>query len=307
MKNRKIVSLLGTVATSVCVILVSGNAANAGTLRNGWNYATDSFTDSTDARTLNPNRDGYRVGGTVFEIYGMAIKQDADNIYVALNANLPRGGARYPESNTAYFVTDDGNIGWGDLFFNFSGQNLSTASANRSLFGIRFGVPSNSGVSTTGVYRNVKAKSVAVQNKGWETLNDYLTKVRENDGNPSAGDLNLSADESYFSQDNLTSIDTGDKIGDITVLNSGELSRLGLDFGTSGSQTFGFKFAKSLLPTEEFIASLVTECFNDSIALRGTIESQPVPEPSGILGITALGLLFATSQLHKRCKNSSVK
>jgi|GEM_PF-4080339 len=117
MKNRTIVSLLGTIATSVCVILVSGNAANAGTLRNDWNYAIDSSTDSTDRIDANNTK----VGGTVFEIFGMAIKQDADNIYVALNANLPIEGVTGARSEGAS-KADDNHIGWGDLFFNFSGH-----------------------------------------------------------------------------------------------------------------------------------------------------------------------------------------
>ena len=252
--------------------------ATAATLSNGWNYAIDSFNDGVT---------GGQVGGGDFEFYGIAIKETSDTAFIAINSNLSLAGYADP-------VAQRGNINYGDLFFNFSGQNFNTANANGSLFGIRFADGNDSGVATTGVYTNVTAKSVTQTNSGFTNLNQYNTRVASEGGTPSMGDL--AATDPYFEQTGnstvLNSIDTGTKVGEINSLTPETLSALGLNFAqfnAVGSQTIGFSFNKSSMPSGNYIANFFAECANDAIAIQGSFEA--VPEPSTWFG-TLVGLSF---------------
>ncbi|XWK89095.1 MAG: hypothetical protein U7127_03225 [Phormidium sp.] len=106
-------------------------------------------------------------------------------------------------------------------------------------------------------------------------------------------------------------IASGTKIGDITILNSSQLTAAG--FSTAflpavGSQTFGFKFAKSLLPQADYLATLILECNNDAIAIKGSTKvikaPEKVPEPSTILTLGIMALIFGSSRLGKQFKIS---
>lgn len=259
--------------------LFFAQSAQASTLYQGWSYAIDSFNDSTQGSPL-------QVGGTDYEIYGTAFKQTDHNIFVAINANTPLGGV----------VSDaqDGYTRWGDILFNFSGKNLSNASANGNLWGIRFDDKNESGVSQTGVFKDVFAKSVAhLNNNGFGSLGRHNEVVQNYGGTPTIGDL--SAFDPYFDQTQQVQnvMASGTKVGDINFLNSVELSNLGLNFshfGLAGSQTIAFSLDRASLPDEgNFLYHLALECDNDIIAQSGNLES--VPEPSAILGLTVVGLI----------------
>jgi hypothetical protein len=252
--------------------------ATAATLSNGWNYAIDSFNDGVT---------GGQVGGGDFEFYGIAIKETSDTAFIAINSNLSLAG--YATSGA-----ERGNVNYGDLFFNFSGQNFNTANANGSLFAVRFAAGNDSGVETTGVYTNVTAKSVTQTNLGFTNLNQYNTRVASQGGTPSMGDL--AATDPYFEQTGnttvLNSIATGTKVGEINFLTPATLSALGLNFAqfnAVGSQTIGFSFNKSSMPSGNYIANFFAECANDAIAIQGSFEA--VPEPSTWFG-TLVGLSF---------------
>jgi hypothetical protein len=252
--------------------------ATAATLSNGWNYAIDSFNDGVT---------GTQIGGGDFEFYGIAIKETSDTAFIAINSNLSLAGYADP-------LAQRGNINYGDVFFNFSGQNFNTANANGSLFGIRFADGNDSGVATTGVYTNVTAKSVTQTNSGFTNLNQYNTRVASQGKTPSMGDL--AATDPYFQQtgDNtvLNSIATGTKVGEINFLTPATLNALGLNFAqfnAVGSQTIGFSFNKSSMPSGNYIANFFAECANDAIAIQGSFEA--VPEPSTWFG-TLVGLSF---------------
>ncbi|MCU0543309.1 MAG: PEP-CTERM sorting domain-containing protein [Oscillatoriaceae cyanobacterium Prado104] len=261
--------------------------AAAATLHGGWNYAIDSFTDGVT---------GTHIGGGEFEFYGIAIKETSDKAYVAINSNLSLTGFAAPG-------TGRGNVNYGDLFFNFSGQNFNTANTNRSLFAIRFAEGNDSGVGTTGVYSHVAAKSVTSTNLGFRNLNLYNSTVVFGGGTPSMGDL--AADDPYFQQTGidtvLNSIAVGTKVGEINFLTPETLSVLGLDFAqfnATGSQTIGFSFDKSAMPSGAFIANFFAECANDGIAIKGSFQPgvdpdvEAVPEPSTVLGtLLAFGVL----------------
>jgi len=252
--------------------------ATAATLSHGWNYAIDSFNDGVT---------GTQIGGGDFEFYGIAIKETSDTAFIAINSNLSLAGYADP-------LAQRGNINYGDVFFNFSGQNFNTANANGSLFGIRFADGNDSGVATTGVYTNVTAKSVTQINSGFSNLNEYNTRVASQGKTPSLGDL--AATDPYFQQTGnwtvLNSIATGTKVGEINFLTPATLNALGLNFAqfnAVGSQTIGFSFNKSSMPSGNYIANFFAECANDAIAIKGSFEA--VPEPSTWFG-TLVGLSF---------------
>lgn len=302
MINLKIRSLfLTSITATLCSLSVISKPAEAGTLYKTWNYAIDSFNDSIT---------GNNVGGTKYEIYGMAFKQTAEQIFVAINTNLPLAG-------TSSDYATDGHVGLGDLIFNFSGKNLSAASASKSLFGIRFVSNNDSGVSAKGIYDKVAAKSVAKDNGiALDSLGEYNAWVKKNGKTPSIGDL--AANDPYFNQSIHVQnvIASGAKIGDINLLSN--LSGLGLDFGhfgAKGSNTIALSFARSLLPDGDFILSFAPECDNDIIALEANLETilepepETVPEPSsvvGLLGFAAFGGMLLKRTKQKKALNSSL-
>ena len=275
-----------SVAVFCAIFALQQQKATAATLSNGWNYAIDSFNDGVT---------GPQIGGGEFEFYGIAIKETSDTAFIAINSNLSLAG--YANS-----AAERGNINYGDLFFNFSGQNFNTANANRSLFAVRFADGNDSGVATTGVYSNVTAKSVTQTNSGFTNLNQFNSTVASQGGTPSMGDL--AATDPYFEQTGnwtvLNSIAAGTKVGEINFLTPATLSALGLNFAqfnAVGSQTIGFSFNKSSMPSGSYIANFFAECANDAIAIKGSFEA--VPEPSTWFG-TLVGLSFLGMGAAKR-------
>ena len=279
-------------AAVFCVVIaLQQQKATAATLSGGWNYAIDSFTDGVT---------GPQIGGGEFEFYGIAVKETSDTAFVAINSNLNLAG--YADS-----AAQRGNINYGDLFFNFSGQNFNTANANGNLFAVRFAAGNDSGVATTGVYSNVIAKSVTQLNSGFTNLTQFNTRVQSAGGTPSMGDL--SATDPYFEQNGpiLNSIAAGTKVGEINSLTPAALSALGLNFAqfnAVGSQTIGFSFNKSSMPSGQYIANLFAECANDAIAIKGSFSqdsAEAVPEPSTIFGtLVGLSILAAKRKLKRQ-------
>jgi hypothetical protein len=297
-------SIPKTLIQSICsgailcaVVGVQQPKAVAATLSNGWNYAIDSFNDGVS---------GPQIGGGEFEFYGIAVKETSDTAFIAINSNLSLAG--YADS-----AAQRGNINYGDLFFNFSGQNFNTANANANLFAVRFAPGNDSSVATTGVYSNVTAKNVTETNDGFSSLAQFNARVQSAGGTPSMGDL--SATDPYFEQNGtiLNSIATGTKVGEINSLTPAALSLLGLNFAqfnATGSQTIGFSFNKSAMPSGTYIANLFAECANDAIAIKSSFEkasAEAVPEPSTIFGTLAgfgiLGLGVAKRKIQRQISN----
>ncbi|MFB2897858.1 XDD3 family exosortase-dependent surface protein [Aerosakkonemataceae cyanobacterium BLCC-F50] len=280
--GTRIRTLLGAAAASVCLISATSQQATAGQLYNGWNYGIDAFNDGS--------------GGSSYEIKGMAVKETADSIFVALTGGMPLTGVA--QSGAA-----DGNIGWGDLFFNFSGQNFQTASNTNSLFGIRFAGTNDSNAATTGVYSNVSAMSVTGVNHGYSSLKQYYD-YGWGKTNTQGTDLpTAQAAYNYFGQTTpiLNVIGSGTKVGDITMLTASQLTAAGLNFANfsaAGTETIGFQFSRSLLGSGSYLANVFVECGNDGVALAGNLAQ--VPEPSGIVGLALVGLTAAGSMLRKR-------
>ncbi|MGD2182760.1 XDD3 family exosortase-dependent surface protein [Lusitaniella coriacea] len=269
MKARYINKLVGSVVVGACLLAATGQQAKAGEMYQGWNYSIDSFSDA--------------YGGSDYEIKGMAVTETDDSVYVALTGGTPLDGHYYGEDS--WYMGQD--IGWGDMFFNFSGQDFATAEANGELYGVRFAGTNDSGVDQVGLFSNVSTQNVAAANGGYSNNYDYYQNyAREN----TMGTDISTTDEAYsylYGDDvanNLTPdllpgstraerrenrrriraqeeanrentqfqnvIGSGNFLGEINVLDGAALAAQGLDFGyfgANGSQTFGFQLDKSLL------------------------------------------------------------
>lgn len=268
-----------TIAATVAIGGISTVAGSAqATDFGGWDYANSSFKNGVDRSSI---------GGNTFEFYSMAVKDLGDRFIVALNANLnPNGGEE--------------GIAYGDMLFNFTPKNLKGASDQSSLFGIKFQtLNSDSGVSQMGIYSGVKAKAVGTQNSGFSDF-DQRTGYLPNYTKTATSELNnlgdLQTTDAYFdgmrTGDNvlLNSIESGTRVGDISMLNKTQLSGLGVNFGhfnATGTQTFGFSFLKPKGFEGNFTSTLAFECFNDAVALTGT--SKKAPEPLALAGLALVG------------------
>ena len=251
-------------------------AAHAGTFHQGWTYSIDALDDGS--------------GGPAYEIEGLAIKETADYVYVSVTGGTALTGV---ETTNA----EDGNIGWGDLLFNFTDDNLN--SANGNLWGVRFAATNDSGVSDVGLFRDVTAQSVAAVNNGYDSLGTYYSAGYGRDN--TLGDIATEAaaiDYAGAETPVLSSISTGTLVGTIDFLTASDASQEGLDFnhfGVGTNQPHTFRFNRSLVPDGNFIASLFLECINDGAALISSFQSEPsqdVPEPSSLWSLVGLGLLI---------------
>ncbi len=295
MNMSKFTTLISSAILSLGII-TAAQQAQAGQLYNNWNYSIDSFTDGS--------------GGESFNIKGMAIKQTNDFVYVGITGGTPLGGVAW---NGAL----NNNISYGDLFLNFTGQNFQTAQGNNELFGVRFAQNNDTPVAL-GVYKNVQAFSQTTSNSGYGSLRQYYTtnSNQYNVANTQGTDLptaqsvynylypsNVANNPTTSNTPILTEILSGNKIGDVTALTSTQLSALGLNFGNfnaSGTQTFGFKFNRNLLPDGSFMGHLFLECGNDGVAIAGNLAHVPESSTVGALalfGITLYGM--------KRRKNNA--
>ncbi|HEY9867050.1 MAG TPA: PEP-CTERM sorting domain-containing protein [Candidatus Obscuribacterales bacterium] len=285
MKTLTLKKLIATTIASVCLVSVNGLPAMAGQLHNQWNYGIDSFTDGS--------------GGEGYNIRGIAIKETRENIFVALTGGTPLTGVT---NNLAA----DKNIGWGDLFLNFTNKNFTTASNQRSLFGVRFAATNDSQVATTGLYGNVKGASVTGVNAGYSSLKQYYDSGWGKANTQGTDMATKAAAYNYFGQGTILNvIDSGaNKLGGIQSLSAAALTGQGLDFGffnAKGSQTLGFSLNKADLGLADgnynYMANLFIECGNDGVALAGGVS---VPEPGSLAGLALVGLTVLGSRLRKR-------
>jgi hypothetical protein len=300
-------------ALAGCTLTAAGMAA-APAYANDWDYAIDSFKDGYELGTIGEE--------SLFEFYGMAIKSTADQVFVAINSNLPWEGD-YTHGGGA------NHVGYGDLFLNFSGKSFAEAEADGDLFGVRFTNHNDTNENLSlGVYRNVTSEDLTGSNFGFNSIQSHRNSVAGKGGEASYADLYWKegdpdlkgadgAHTNYFGDVNATqsfatSIASGERVGDVELLNAAQL--VGLDFGQYGAvgdYTFGFSFDRSLLPEDggDFIAHLVAECINDGMALLGQLPSvtrvdtpdpvQEAPEPalaSGLLLLGSLGVLKRRTQ-----------
>ncbi|MGD1906589.1 MAG: XDD3 family exosortase-dependent surface protein, partial [Leptolyngbyaceae cyanobacterium] len=165
--KKTLIALAGCALASASVGMAPAQAQEL----NGWNYAIDSFDDGSQA--------GRRGGYSNYEFYGLAVKETEDRVYVGINSNLQLGG----EYDSRAW---DREIHYGDLFFNFTGEDLADAQGN--LFAIKFDAGNDSGVSETGVYGNVTGQNVTLQNNGFSSMGSHYNWANGG-GTASMGDL----------------------------------------------------------------------------------------------------------------------
>jgi hypothetical protein len=286
-------TFLYTTVATLALVSVASKQANAGQLYQGWNYGIDSFNDGS--------------GGSGFEIKGIATTQVNDQIYVALTGGMPLTGT--PHNGI--------NIGWGDLFLNFSGQNFQTASNSKNLYAVRF-APSNTSQNNTnfatGVYSGVSATSITSSNDGFSSLKSYYNSGFDKTNTQGTDFATKQAVYEYYngvSVANATNSNTaiknvigsGNLVGGITQLTAAQLTTAGLNFGhfsAQGTQTFGFSFNASLIPDGDYIANLFLACANDAVSLKGNVKS--TPEPTTTAGLFVVGLVFGMTKLRKSRK-----
>lgn len=306
MQAPKISNLVKVAATAIGLITISGQAASAfdltpgtafslsleclndsvglitgknATDANGWQYAFDSNTDG-----MNGN---YWVGAAPgkenpYNISGMAIKETATSVIIAINGNMKLGGEA--EAGAA-----GGQIGYGDLFFNMSGKNFLPAMQSGDLFGIRFASANASGVQQLGVYSGVQAKTVTDIKEGYTVAtyggiaggnNSYQGQVAYGGGTVGYGDLTTN----YFTNNgqnntfNLNEIASGTFVTGISFLSQGAITQelLATGYNSSkftGSQTIAFQFNKP---------------------------GVSVPEPATLSGLAFVGATLATGKLRKQ-------
>jgi hypothetical protein len=294
-QNRKFLSIF---AATACVGLFVAPQAQAADI--SWSHSVDAFNDST--------------GGHVYELHGLAVGEDNNNVYVGINGNMPLAGNR---ETRAW----DNNIGFGDFFLNFSGQQ----------YGINFAEKNDSDVAQTGVYGNIEGKNVTRGNAGYRNAKHYTRYARnETLGSGMSGDTfeeqihNLNKDGTAATsgsnydwgnyRQEMNVMKSGDRLGNINFLQGTQLDSLTASFndrGVKGSETIGFGFSKDLLPNEVlasggFISHVWLECLNDGIALEGQLSPKvssanaSVPETGGAASMALLGLAFSGLPMLRR-------
>ncbi len=270
-----VVTVVGSIA-ALSMIAALGDRAEAQSINNGWSYQYDAVGDGS--------------GGSQYDIKGMAMSVQGDKLLVALTGGTPLSGVK---DNAAL----NGTIGWGDLFFNFSGKSFNNAATSGQLLGVRFASSNDSKVGL-GVYSGVKTTSVALQNSGYKNLDQYYTtsggKFNKQNTQGTAIATRDAANSYYGATGSIQNvIASGNKVSEVNLLSAQNLSSLGLSFGGGAvnDNIFGFSFDRGALPGGSFLANLFLECGNDGVAFSGSSEAAPEPTTmaGAALGIAAIG------------------
>ncbi|MBP0000032.1 MAG: PEP-CTERM sorting domain-containing protein [Cyanobacteria bacterium SID2] len=231
---------------------------------NGWHYTSDSANDGT--------------GGSVYDIFGMAVKETQDSVFVVINGNMPLSGA---DSSGAW----DTKIGWGDLFINLSPEQGFNSG---NLFGVRFADPF--GDLPVGVYGGVDPISVTGSNNGWKNVDSYTNNFVRSDGTAKKSNVeidklfgDLSHDTDYFDRSkSYNAIGSGAYLGGIEWLDDAALKAAGFETqeGFGGSETVAFRFDSKLLTS--YVPDLTDETYTRFIGKNWQEQLQHNAENAGI-------------------------
>ncbi|MBP0015925.1 MAG: PEP-CTERM sorting domain-containing protein [Cyanobacteria bacterium SBLK] len=316
MQKQLLKTLIGSAIAGVTLAIAT--PANAGTLHTKtgfdieWNYSIDQV------------KDGYSRNPNILNYSGMALAETDDQFIFALSSDL-----NYDET----YSLNDTPYTHGDLFLNFSGEKFQTANDGNTLFAVRF-APENNTNTALGLYEDVVAGTI--DGSHWDSLMGYYANGNIFPNRSFGTDLSspnavydyfysLDIDDANNSNTPLyNGIQSGTKIGDVSMLDVVALEALGLDLAFSSfnaDDVFGIAIDKSLFasifsPGEFELMAHVTMEYGDGVALQGKInipeaetppdgedssdeeEPQAVPEPATLLGLSAVGLVFL------RCKRS---
>ncbi|MEL7354552.1 MAG: XDD3 family exosortase-dependent surface protein [Cyanobacteria bacterium J06560_5] len=275
---KKAILTAGIIATT----LLGAPQAMAGQVVDGWNYSIDAVGDSND--------------GPVYDIRAIAIKETADTVYVSISANLPLSGVHNDRA-------EDSRIGWGDLFFDFSGEGFSAANEQQQLYAVKFSPDNNASIAEVGVYGGVSAKSVGFENNGFRTLEEYFDAGLERPNTlgsdftdkesaylyyGSEAEADITGEKSLDIASVATPIDNvideGTRLGDVRLLTEEEAREVGVDFDAIdavGTAIITLAFDRDLLPHGSFVSSIFVECANDGVAIAGVLEPEEPSRPVG--------------------------
>ncbi|WP_413175141.1 XDD3 family exosortase-dependent surface protein [Anabaena azotica] len=274
---KTILKATGVIIVGLALSFLPGKGVQAGIAKDNWYYAFDSLTDSISGNT---------VGGTKYEIGGMAYGEKNGQSIFVISTKLPLEG-------TASTYADDGYIALGDILINSTTDSFNVASEKGNLSAIHLVLNNAAGVSSLGFYENVVAKSVTTANGLLlNSVGAYHNYVPNHGGTPSMGDLALNTSEIDSSQHILNVIASGDLKGNINLLDANALQNLGYDssyIGREGYNTIAVGFDSSLLRNGKFTALFSPECGNDIMAL--IYGKQSVPESSTTLGLLVFGTI----------------
>jgi hypothetical protein len=277
----KFTSTFAIVLGAAAVLSASPAMAQTAQVNSNWTYQYDAAGDGS--------------GGSAYDIRGMAMRLVDNKLVFALTAGSSLAGVQHAN------VTN-GTISYGDLFFNFSGKKFNEAEAAGQLFGIRFAQSNDSPVGL-GVYSGVKTMSVTGTNSGYNSFQQYYNAGFGRENTQGTALATQAAVTNYFGATTpiQTSIASGNFLGGITALTSSQLGGMGLNFGSNaGSNTFGFSFDRSYLPSGSFLANLLMECGNDGMAFQASA----APEPTTMAGV-ALGMA-GIAAVKRRRKQAAV-
>lgn len=189
----------------------------------GWQYSQDAIGDMTD--------------GYTYDMTGMAVFQNESDVFVALAGNMPLSGAGYDRSLDRIF--------YGDLFFTPDGDNFQNSMTAGNLYGIHFSGSQDSGANAgLGIYQNVAAKTVGMQNFGHRTYGNYEGMVDTSSPN-FYGDLGVSNNYLNPNGPGYNVISRGNRVQNdgFQMLSVLQLANAGFNLNQfGGSEIFGFKF-----------------------------------------------------------------
>jgi hypothetical protein len=241
--NGAIINIAPECLNDTAALVVDSTKADA----LGWQYSDDTALDGAD---------GSAVGGSTFEIYGLAFRETPTEVWVVIKSNLPLTGK--PVS-----TAQNGSVGWGDLFINLSGVNFLPASNAKTLLGVRFAATNDSGVPALGLYSQADSKSVTSVNSGFASWNAYVTYLASKGVTPVFGDLGT-AQTYYDGTISNNVLNSGTLMGAVQFSTAADLAAAGFNAGRfSGSVTVGMRFAKNLLFDLDSDNDGTDDCFDD--------------------------------------------
>lgn len=196
-----------------------------------WHYTNDAKDDNTD--------------GFFYDILGMATMETESELVVVLNSNMPLGGTGFDKQTNP--------VMFGDLFFSSgdAGQSFNEAMESGNLFGIHFAENNEAKVGEAGVYSQVIAKGVGVNNFGHKNYQNYMNLVDDTVDN-FWGDLDSGNPYLDVNGPGYNVIAKGNKVEndgfELLGMDDALLADFSIDnFANAGTDFIAFKFNKSAL------------------------------------------------------------